>query len=279
MRIAVALLVCLAAPAHADPQSSFRSLGDSLSTAWIQRGGMWWLSDQGENGMKPPPCQTYVDELNAANVPDTATFDLQSAAGELKAGKHTFGEAKASCDRVFYVSKVKTFVESVYQAMQFADEEFAKRCVESYELVTKAGVKPDEVVPKQQVSYRGKDDEFGGTIESLRIKYCDPLYKKVSAEKAKREAPYRAVLKGDKLNAALSGRFWMLPGKIDGANSPKLLAANNVWFYEMTPADGSSSCSGKTIILYRWQFDPKTSKFLKATEKSFCGDPPKSAYR
>lgn len=279
MKAVLALCVCASLSAHADPNDQLKSLGDHLNTAWIQKGGVWWLADQGENDMKPPPCQRLVDELVKANTPDTATFSLQRDIKDFKAGTHTFAEAKASCVQVAYVSKVKAFTDEVFLAINFRDMEFAKRCVDRYDEVIKAGVKPTEIVPTSMVAVRGGPDvEFSGSIENVRTKFCDPLYKKVADDKAKREAPYRAVLKGDKLDAALSGRFWMLPGKVEGANSPKLLAANNVWFYEMEPSDGSCA-SGKTIILYRWQFDQKTSKFLKATEKQFCGMPPASAYR
>lgn len=279
MKAVIAVCLCASLAAHADTKDQLKSLGDNLNTAWIQRSGVWWLSDQGEEGMKPPPCQKLVDELVKANVPDTATFPLQRDIKDYKAGTRTFAEAKASCAQVAYVSKVKAFTKEVFMAINFRDEEFAKRCVDSYDAVVKAGVKPTEVVPTSMVAVRGGPDvELSGSIENVRTKFCDPLYKKVSEDKSKREAPYRAVLKGDKLDAALSGRFWMLPGKVDGANSPKLLAANDVWFYEIEPSNGSCA-SGKTIILYRWQFDPKTSKFLKATEKQFCGTPPASAYR
>lgn len=280
MKAVLALCLCASVTAHADTFAypPLKKLADSLDIAWIEQGGVWWLSDQGEEGMKPPPCQKIVDDLVKAGIADTETYKLEHDIKDYKAGPHTFAEMKASCVDVAYVSKVKKFTEDVYMALNFADMEMAKRCVDSYDAVIKAGVKPTAQVPTSKVSFRGGDAELGGTIESLRIKFCDPLYKKVADDKAKREAPYRAVLKGDKLDAALSGRFWMLPGKVEGANSPKLLAANNVWFYEMEPSDGACS-NGKTLILYRWQFDPKTSKFLKATEKQFCGNIPASAYR
>ncbi len=281
MKAVFALSLCASLTTHADSFSypPLKQLADSLNTAWVQQGGVWWLSDQGEEGLKPPPCQKIVDDLVKTNMADSTTWKLERDIKGYKAGPHTFAEYKASCTEVAYVSKVKSFSEDVYSAIYSADLEMAKRCIDGYDEVIKLGVKPSELVPTRKVSLRGGGDaELGGTIEALRIKFCDPLYKKVADEQAKREAPYRAVLKGDKLDAALSGRFWMLPGKVDGANSPKLLAANNVWFYEMEPS--SNSCAnGKTIILYRWQFAPKTSKFLKATEKQYCGTPPASAYR
>ena len=280
---ALLALAMLCAPliAHADTfrYPPLKELADSLNVAWIQQDGVWWLSDPGEEGMKPPPCQKIVDKLVKENIADTTIFPLGRDIKDYKAGPHTFAEYKASCTQVAYLSKAKAFTDEAFMAINFRDEEFAKRCIDRYDEVIKAGVKPTEIVPTSMVAVRGGPDvEVSGSIENIRIKFCDPLYKKVAEERAKREAPYRAVLKGDKLDAALSGRFWMLPGKVEGANNPKRLAANNVWFYEMEPSDGSCA-NGKTIILYRWQFDQKTSKFLKATEKQYCGTPPASAYR
>lgn len=274
-------MLCAPSIAHADTfrYPPLKKLADNLTAAWYQEGGVWWVSDAGEEGMKPPPCQEIVDDLVKEKIADSTTFPLERDIKGYKAGPHTFAEYKASCTHVAYISKAKAFTQEAFRAIDYRDLEFAQRCIERYDEVIKAGVKPSEIVPTQKIAVRGSSDvEVSGSIEDIRTKHCDPLYKAVAEKKAKREAPYRAVLKGDKLDAALSGRFWMLPGKIDGANSPKLLAANNVWFYEMEPSDGACS-NGKTLILYRWQFDPKTSKFLKATEKQFCGNIPASAYR
>ena len=73
--------------------------------------------------------------------------------------------------------------------------EMAKRCIDTYAAITKAGVPATEVVPAETVTIGGKDQVFGGAIEAIRVKHCDGPYQKYADEQAQREAPYRKVLK------------------------------------------------------------------------------------
>lgn len=275
MRLVIVLaLLCAARTVHAD---EYGGLSLSISGAWGARSdGSWILV--GDGSLEPPRCEVVLGELTARGATDATTFTFPSASRDLTAGTHTIAEARAACAQIAHWSKVKAFRTAALQARQFDDLEMAKRCIDTFDAITKAGVKPTEVVPSETVTVGGKDEVFGGAIEALRAKHCDGPYQKFAAEKARREAPYRKVLKADKLEAALSGRFWMLPGGVEGANDPKKLAAAKVWFYTLTPADGSSRCAGQEITLHRWQFDGK-HKLVKTTQKSFCGSPPRSAYR
>ncbi len=275
MRLPIALaILCATTTAFAD---EYGGLSLSISGAWGARSdGSWVLVGDGK--VDPPRCEVVLGELTAAGATDATTFTFPSASRDLTAGTHTIGEARAACAQIAYWSKVRAFRTAALRAGQFGDLEMAKRCIDTYAAITKAGVPATEVVPAETVTIGGKDQVFGGAIEAIRVKHCDGPYQKFAEEKARREAPYRKVLKADKLEAALSGRFWMLPGGVEGANDPKKLAAAKVWFYTLTPADGSSRCLGQEITLHRWQFDAK-HKLRKTTQKTFCGDPPRSAYR
>lgn len=152
--------------------AAFRSLGNHLHRAWVQRGTVWWIQDSED--LASPSCQQDVDELVAARVPDTATFMMPGEARDLSSGQHTFAEAKVNCKQIAYVSKVKAFAIEVENTIRTPTAESAKRCRDVYASVIKAGVKPTEVVPKIAV----KDEMLEGSIESLRIKFCDPLIKR-----------------------------------------------------------------------------------------------------
>jgi hypothetical protein len=275
MRLPIALaILCATTTAFADEYSN---LSHSISGAWgALADGSYALV--GDGRVDPPRCEIILAELTEAGATDATTFTFLRASRDLTAGTHTIGEARAACAQIAYWSKVRAFRTEALQSSQYGNLEMAKRCIDTYAVITKAGVPATEVVANETVSINGKVQEFGGTIEAIRVKHCDGAYQKYADEQAQREAPYRKVLKADKLEAALSGRFWMLPGGVEGANDPKKLAAAKVWFYTLTPADGSSRCLGREITLHRWQFDAK-HKLRKTTQKTFCGDPPRSAYR
>lgn len=173
MKLLFALaLVCSTTTAFADTRADLRSLGVHLHRAWVQRGTVWWIEDSED--LASPSCQKDVAALVAARVPDSETFMMPGDAKDLSSGRHTFAEAKANCNQIAYVSKVKAFALEVAKTINAPTAETAKRCVEVYARTIKAGVKPTEVVPQIAV----REEMLGGSIEALRIKFCDPLLKR-----------------------------------------------------------------------------------------------------
>ncbi len=108
--------------------------------------------------------------------------------------------------------------------------------------------------------------------------WCDQGAKAVDDAKEKLLGPYqKAGIKADKLQLIsdhLDVEF-NVPGG-ETTSEPKKLAAASVLFLAW---GGSQACtSGEPWRLERFQFD-KAQKLVKTTDKEYCGDPPKSAYR
>jgi hypothetical protein len=126
------------------------------------------------------------------------------------------------------------------------------------------------------VSDYGQPD-WKGTIAGAKT-WCDQAAKGADQAKQKLLGPYeKAGLKGDKLQLVadhLDVEF-NVPGG-ETTSEPKKLAAASVLFLAWT---GSQTCTnGEPWRLERFQFD-KAQKLVKTTDKEYCGDPPKSAYR
>lgn len=118
--------------------------------------------------------------------------------------------------------------------------------------------------------------EWTGPVSETR-QFCDQARKVGDTLKEKLEAPFRKVLKNDKLTLALEMRKegYYLAASGGSINDPRALAAHDVWFEEW---DHGACSNGKVIQMIRHQFG-KDQKLLKTTSHEYCGDPPKSAYR
>ena len=116
-----------------------------------------------------------------------------------------------------------------------------------------------------------------GTVAEAQT-WCDQGAKAVDAAKEKLLGPYqKAGIKADKLQLIsdhLDVEF-NVPGG-ETTSEPRKLAAASVLFLAW---GGSNACTnGEPWRLERFQFD-KAQKLVKTTEKEYCGDPPKSAYK
>ncbi len=256
-------------------------LGKYIDDAWGHRDGNWELNDSAFKKLEPVECQTILADLAAAKTPDTATFNLPHDSRDLKEGQHTVAEARKACDAIAYRAKVRVFEADAVLALTLPDIEDAKSCVETYDAVIKAGVPPTEPIRKRQIWVKNHDEDFGGaTMEEVGEKVCDAPLKAMEEEKAKREAPYRAVLKNDKLQAVLEGRGFVMPGG-DDSMTPAKMAAARTWYQTMSaPSNEEQNCAsgGERVFLKAWHFDAN-HKLLNVTSKEYCGHLPDSVFK
>ena len=156
-----------------------------------------------------------------------------------------------------------------------------KFCLQAYDKMIASGVSPSIRVPED----RDRGVLWTGTVQEIKEKWCEAGLKKTSDTVAKRHAPYRAVLKGDKLRLVIDEthghvRSYALPGGQYTEDAQKLAAAST-WFLDVgAPSNERQYCpgGGKRKFVRRYTFDGQ-HKLLATTQKEYCGDPPASAYR
>jgi hypothetical protein len=174
--------------------------------------------------------------------------------------------------------KFKSEVRSIQQSENHVAMEFVY-CVQAYEKLIASGVSPSTRVPA--------DDslDWKGTLAEIKEKYCVAPEKKMNADLAAKHAPYKAVLKGDKLRLVIDWKtgtvyeYALAGGKYTG--DAKALAAARVWFLDVgAPSNEAQYCvdGGKRSSVRRYTFDAE-HKLISTTEKAYCGTPPASAYR
>ena len=254
----------------------------AASIGWYQlpSTNAWSVNDASVKGPQGTVCLATLNQLKAAGVPDNRSIEIQWDGPEFKRGSHTLAEIRTSCQHVDRIGQIRKFEFWAIQAMNEAalvqkgrtNNEIFRNCVQTYNQITKAGVPPSERVPEQVIL--GK--QWSGTIEELRQKWCDSGMNQAAANTSKREAPFRAVLKGDKLKWALREGGAFLPGGGSTADPHQLLAAP-VWFSQMV---GPKTCAdGRDVYtLTRLQFSGD-QQLVSNTSREYCGKPPVSAYR
>jgi len=264
-----------------------------MNNAWYKGDHGEWKLSSGYGGTydKPAPCAEILERLTAASVPDTTTIMVVKDGPDLPAGKPTLTKVRAACEHIRRVGlvaeweKVAEMAASEHPKLSAGggyDGRFFKNCVEIYERMIKAGMSPTERVQERTVSDgRGGEMAWSGTIEELRKKWCDDGVKKAGDLSATEEAPYRKVLKNDKLRLALEwkGSGWILQGG-GTTKDPTKLAHADVWFVDATRVDSArSTCGGGREIhtVRRHQFDAN-HKLVKTTSHEYCGSPPSSAF-
>lgn len=156
-----------------------------------------------------------------------------------------------------------------------------KFCLQAYDKLIASGVSPSTRVKED----RDRGVLWTGTLQEIKGKWCEAGLKKTSDDVAKRHAPYRAALKGDKLRLVIDEthghvRSYALPGG-QYTEDAKKLAAASTWFLDVgAPSNERQYCpgGGKRKFVRRYTFDGQ-HKLLGTTQKEYCGDPPASAYR
>lgn len=269
---------------------TFNTLNEYMNGAWTRTSDpAAWALASGATVVETVGCTTMLDKLAAAKLPDSTIMEIDRDTPDLAKGKHTLVEIRKACghiQRAAYVQAVDFWAVTAMQDVKhLADNTFDvrtyKNCIATYDKAIKAGMPPSEpvVARKQKNPLDGSELLWTGTIESIKKTWCDAGIVKANAQQAVIEAPFRAVLKNDKLELALKQPIdeWQLPG---GAQVSAIaqLARAAVWFYN-DRAHGDNDCDGEDPrILHRYEFDA-AHHLLGHTSKDFCGDPPRKAYR
>jgi hypothetical protein len=177
-----------------------------------------------------------------------------------------------------FMSQVRSIRSSVMDGSNLFPMEFVY-CLDRYEKLIASGVSPSVRITKYA------EIDWNGTLVEIKEKYCVAPEKKVNEDRAAKHAPYKAVLKADKLRLIInetSGHVYsyaLAGGKY--TDDAKLLAAAKVWFLDIgPPSNEAQNCltGGRRNSVRRYTFDVN-HKLVSTTQKQYCGDPPASAYR
>ncbi len=285
----VVTLLLITAPAHAEMSKGqlLYELPQVTGYAWSKNetSKVWELADSAFADQRAK-CDDYLTQLDKLGVPSSTKVNVSSDTPDFKAGDHTLAELRTACDRTVKYGKIKYWEKWAIEAMrdnarltsgQPLETAFMKNCISTYADMIKAGINPTEKVIEQTVNDNdGKPVLWSGTVEDLKKKWCEVGLKKVQAEVDKADAPYKKVLKGDKLKDALTYRsFWLVGGKASG--DPAVLAKQNVWFTDSSPSEVCPN-GAQVHVLTRLQYD-KAQAISKVTTSRHCGNPPASAYK
>ncbi|HEU0035989.1 MAG TPA: hypothetical protein VFQ53_35500 [Kofleriaceae bacterium] len=270
---------CLTQPAFAAPapDTLLRDLADQLTGEWTRdaKTDAWKVITA-----NPPRCLETLAQLRAAGVPATQTITLDKASRDLPAGTHALPAARRACDELEKAKRVFQFETWALEA-DVGGEQFYEKCLASYDALIASGIPASYRVPERSnVILNGKPVIWAGTIQEIRDRYCVAPLGELRAAVKEKEAPYRRVLKADKLEMALAAPvpYTVLGG--EATRDPEKLAASNVWFDALSDQTGQETCRDgvKRKTLRRYQFD-RAGKLVKTTTQDFCGSIPASAFR
>lgn len=177
-----------------------------------------------------------------------------------------------------FMSQVRSIRSSVENGTKIFPMEFVY-CLDRYEKLIASGVSPATRVGEYA------EINWNGALQDIKEKYCVAPEKKVNDDWNAKQAPYKAVLKADKLrliinqNSRVIYSYALSGGKY--TTDPKALAAARVWFLDVgAPSNEAQNClnGGKRSTVRRYTFDAE-QKLVSTTERNYCGTPPASAYR
>jgi hypothetical protein len=247
-------------------------------------------------------CLMRYDHVHEANIPDSTVVAVDADKDNpLKSGTHTVGELHAYClasqaklehdektravgDKLAKnvawltnaVVRVKTIPMHLTNVKDLTG--LAESCVEGVDEALAAGLPPEYVI---DVGYG--DTGFKGPVSAIKKDVC-PRATEVLQQETKlweaQIAPYRKVLKNDKLQYIIDYDFaWYLSGG-KSTDDPGQLARSSVWLNIMTGGTNPKVCAdGQEVqTLWRYQFD-REQKMVRSTTQEYCGDPPHGAYR
>ncbi len=286
--VIVLAMVAATATAQADVDQVVSNLEIQIQQAWYRDSETraWLLADGAFDGLNQAPCSKLLEELRIANVPASRTIELTDDSRDLPRGRHALPAVRAACDRIEVAGKIKEFERWATLAGESTGPDYLQaleNCLATYDAIIKAGVQPDDQVPRRRVMIGRELVMWSGSIAEVRVKYCDAGIAIAKAEIAKREAPLRKVLKRDKLALALgfnATAAYALPGG-DWSMNPAKLAASPVWFDTTgAPSHQAQVCAGgaRRTVVRRYTFGAQ-HQLVKTTSKEYCGEPPASAFR
>jgi hypothetical protein len=261
--------------ARADQSEQYvRLLGEDFDV-WNNVDGHFELAHHDEKKLRT--CDYHLSHLDEWKAPDSLTFELKHDIPELKAGTHHWTEARPACANLMKLADRQKLIDRVEWAIWVckdgADAGLAsnlphfEKAKQYYDEAIKAGI------PVKEIKHEGSEP---GTLQELYDKWCLAAGSKLQAAEDARAAPFKKLLKNDKLRIALQDTdYIMLPG---GAKAtPQRLAATNVWFEDASPSKVCPN-GAQVHVLHRYQFDGQ-QKLAKVTDHEFCGRPPASAFR
>jgi hypothetical protein len=265
-----------------DVRYDFYELGQHVDQVWSREGeGPWDIADGAARDGKAV-CKDLIAKAVKDGAQDTDTVTLNDDGPDFTKGDIPFSDLKRVCDRMERMVFIKTWERWAKFAMQElrksggGDIKFSENCLSTYDVMLKKGVPADaQVVAKQVNDASGKPVDWKGTVQELRVKYCDAGYKKAKAEQERRDAPYKKVMKGEKLQTALTYRGVFLAGGA-GTDDPARMAAATVWFIDTEPPALCTNGTQKHVI-HRYEFEG--DKLAKATDISTCGIPRAADFR
>ncbi len=272
-----AILAALTTPALADTDAKLAELGQVLSQSWYEEStGIWNVSESFVNGFEPASCTTLLADLQQASAKSVVTLDNDIPT--LKAGDHTLAEARTACaaiERQGKVRELERWLKLAAEGESTAQITVYQGCKEVYDKVIAAGIPGTTKVPAREVYVNGKPTQWQGSIESLRIKFCDAPLKRAEEVLEQRAAPYKAVLKADKLAMALGYNVtavYTLAGG-DTSMDPKKLAAATYWFDVSGAASNEAQTCGNgkaRTFVRKYEFD-KQHELVTTTQREYCG--------
>jgi hypothetical protein len=177
-----------------------------------------------------------------------------------------------------FLSQVRSIKGSIEDGGKVFPMEFVY-CLGAYDKLIASGVSPSTRFPADNSA------NLTGTLAEAKEKYCVAPAKKVDEDWDAKQAPYKAVLKADKLrlvinqNSRVIYSYALAGGKY--TEDASALAAARVWFVNVGAASNDRRVcvnGGKLGSVRRYTFDAN-HKLLSTTEKEYCGTPPASAYR
>ncbi|HEY4176283.1 MAG TPA: hypothetical protein VGM90_05610 [Kofleriaceae bacterium] len=276
----------LAGPAHAgvsdDVRGDLYELGGQIDQVWSRDGdGPWDIADGAAKDGKAV-CKDMIAKAVKDGAKDTDPVSLMDDGPDFLKGDVPFGDLKLVCDRMQRMIDIKVWEKWAKFAMQElgkksgGDIKFSENCLATYDEMLKKGVAADsKVVAKKVNDASGTPVDWKGTVKELRVKYCDAGYKKAKEEQEKRDAPYKKVMKGEKLETALTYRGVFLAGGV-GTDDPAKMAAASVWFIDTEPSELCPNLTQKHVI-HRYEF--AGDKLAKSTNIETCGIPRASNYK
>lgn len=249
----------------------------------------WLVADGGFADIKGAKCMKTLDDLAAAGVPDSRTIEVRYDAPDFRRGVRTLAEVRKACTLVEHLGKIKEFERWAISAKEdviaghshMAAMLVLKRCVDAYEEIIKAGIAPTDRVPERNIS----SGLWSGAVEEIHQKWCNAPMSQAKANTEGSEAPYRKVLRNDKLKMVINSppghvRTYAVPGGEYSTDANKLAAAS-VWFDNASaPSNEIQVCRDgtKRIFLRRYTFDAQHN-LRNNTSQEYCGGIPASGYR
>jgi hypothetical protein len=155
---------------------------------------------------------------------------------------------------------------------------YMSNCLSTYDTMIKAGISPEDKVLERMVNDNdGNPVRWAGTVGELRKKWCELGLAKVTEKIDEQDAPFKKVLKADKLKDALLYRsFWLVGGGTTA--DPKVMAKAAVLFTDSSPSEFCVADGAQVHVLTRLQYNA-AHKLVKVTTSRHCGSPPAKAYK